>query len=66
MLYNLAKDISEQNDVAMKNLERTKSMLKELGSWDVHLPHPVFLEGAVWKSRQLSLYDDKYPLVQPK
>jgi hypothetical protein len=41
-------------------------MLKELGRWDVRLPHPVFLEGAVWKSRQLDLYDDRYPLVQPE
>lgn len=65
MLYNLAEDISEQNDVALQNLERTKTMLKELGQWDVRLPHPVFLEGAVWKSRQLDLYDDKYMLVQP-
>jgi len=66
MLYNLAEDISEQNNVALQNLDRTKSMLKELGQWDVRLPHPVFLEGAVWKSRQLELYDDEYMLVQPE
>lgn len=66
MLYNLAKDISEQNNVALQNLDRTESMLKELGQWDVRLPHPVFLEGAVWKARQLDLYDDKYLLVQPE
>ncbi|MCF6358391.1 MAG: sulfatase [Draconibacterium sp.] len=65
MLYNLSEDISEQNDVAMQNIDRTKTMLKSLGIWDVHLPHPVFLEGAVWKARQLNLYDKKYPLVQP-
>ena len=66
MLYNLADDISEQHDVAMQNLDRTKLMLKTLGDWDVHLPHPVFLEGAVWKARQLHLYDVDYPLVQPE
>jgi arylsulfatase A-like enzyme len=66
MLFNLAEDISEQNDVAQQYLERTETMLKELGQWDVRLPHPVFLEGAVWKSRQLDLYDDRYPLVQPE
>ncbi len=66
MLYNLDSDLSEQNDVSMQNLERTKSMLKKLGQWDVRLPHPVFLEGAVWKSRQLDLYDASYPLVQPR
>lgn len=66
MLYNLTNDISEQNDVAFENLDRTKAMLKTLGNWDVHLPHPVFLEGYVWKARQLDLYDRKYPLVQPE
>jgi arylsulfatase A-like enzyme len=64
MLYNLAEDISEQNDVAGQNIDRTKSMLKQLGEWDVSLPHPLFLEGAVWKKRQLELYDMEYQLIQ--
>ncbi len=46
-------------------MERTRAMLKQLGDWDVRLPHPVFLEGAVWKRRQLDLYDRDYPLTQP-
>ena len=66
MLFNLHDDISEQNDVALQNLERTKTMLKQLGEWDVNLPHPLFLEGAVWKARQLELYDRKYQLAQPE
>jgi hypothetical protein len=66
MLFNIADDISEQNDVALQNLDKTKSMLRELGKWDVFMPHPLFLEGAVWKERQLNLYDRKYQLVQPK
>ena len=66
MLYDLSKDISEQNNVAFENLDRTKSMLKTLGDWDISQPHPLFLEGAVWKARQLDLYDRKYPLVQPE
>lgn len=66
MLYNLAEDISEQNDVALKNLDRTNTMLKQLGEWDVSLPHPLFLEGAEWKKWQLDLYDEEYQLVQPE
>jgi arylsulfatase A-like enzyme len=66
MLYNLRVDISEQNDVSFQNIEKTKELLKRLGEWDVSLPHPVFLEGAVWKRRQLSLYDREYQLEQPK
>lgn len=66
MLFNLADDISEQNDVSLQYLEKTKELMKELGRWDVNQPHPLFLEGAVWKARQLDLYDRKYPLIQPE
>lgn len=65
LLFNLADDISEQSDVALEHLDRTKALLKELGQWDVRLPHPLFLEGAVWKRRQLDLYDRPYSLEQP-
>ena len=66
LLFNLTNDLSEQSDVALKNMALTRKLLKKLGSWDVRLPHPVFLEGAVWKARQLELYDDNYPLIQPE
>lgn len=66
MLYNLSNDISEQNNVSMQNLEITESLLKELGTWDIRQPHPVFLEGAVWRTNQVSLYDRKYILEQPR
>ena len=65
MLYNLAEDISEQNNLALKNLDKTRDLLKKLGEWDVNLPHPVFLEGYQWKQNQLGLYDRKYSLKQP-
>ena len=66
MLFNLSNDISEQNDVSILHLERTMSMLKKLGKWDVIQPHPVFLEGARYKNIQLNLYDKEYPLKQPE
>ncbi|MCL3779011.1 sulfatase [Prolixibacteraceae bacterium JC049] len=66
MLYNLKEDKSELDDRLIKQPERAKRMLKQLGNWDVSLPHPVFLEGAVWKKRQLKLYDLEYRLSQPK
>lgn len=65
MLFNLADDVSEQTDVSLQNLDRTKNMLKQLGEWDVSLPHPLFLEGAMWKKWQLDLYDKEYQLIQP-
>ncbi len=66
MLYNLAEDISEQNNVALQNHDRTINMLKKLGEWDVSLPHPLFFEGAQFKKRQLISYDRKYQLTQPE
>ena len=65
MLFHLPTDISEQKNVALENLDLTRRMLLKLGLWDVSLPHPVFLEGAQWKQRQLNLYDRKYKLKQP-
>jgi len=65
MLFNVATDLSEQHDVALENLDRTRQLLRRLGQWDVHLPHPMFLEGAIWKPRQLNLYDSTYPITQP-
>ncbi|MFV0506775.1 MAG: sulfatase-like hydrolase/transferase [Bacteroidales bacterium] len=66
MLYDLSKDASEQNNVALDNLEITKELLHTLGYWDVRLPHPVFLEGATWRKYQIKLYDKKYNLKQVK
>ncbi|MCF7958086.1 MAG: sulfatase [Phycisphaerae bacterium] len=66
MLYHLSEDISEQHDVALENPDRTKAMLKRLGTWDVHLRHPLFLEPANWRIRHLGFYDAHYSLVQPE
>lgn len=66
LLFNLDKDISEQNNVVHENPELAGRLLKQLGEWDVNLPHPVFLEEYIWKKRQLDLYDQKYILVQPE
>jgi arylsulfatase A-like enzyme len=66
MLYNLKDDVAEQNNLLFQNREIATQLLKQLGDWDVSLPHPVFLEGARWKKFQLDLYDKKYKLMQPK
>jgi arylsulfatase A-like enzyme len=66
LLFDLGKDISEQNDVALENIEVTKRLLKKLGDWDLSLPHPLFLEGAEWKEKQRDLYDIDYEITQPQ
>ena len=64
MLYYLPDDPSEQNDLSLEQMGKTKLMLKKLGNWNVGLPHPLFLEGAEWKRKQLDLYDVEYKLIQ--
>lgn len=64
-LYHLPTDVSEQHNVALENLDLTQELLKKLGDWDVGLPHPLFLEGAEWKEKQLALYNQTYLLTQP-
>ncbi len=65
MLFHLGVDPSEQNNVALENIEKTKVLLQRLGEWDVSLPHPLFLEGARWKRVSLDRYDEVYQLQQP-
>lgn len=65
LLFHLPSDIAEQYNIALDNLDITRDLLEKLGNWDVSLPHPLFLEGAEWKKRQLHQYDDSYPLLQP-
>ncbi|MCL6258258.1 sulfatase-like hydrolase/transferase [Aquiflexum sp. TKW24L] len=66
LLFDLSQDLSEQHNVALENIEVTRSLLKKLGDWDMSLPHPLFLEGAEWKPKQLDLYDQPYSITQPK
>jgi len=65
-LYNISEDISELNDEAKTHPELTRKLLKELGTWDIHLPHPLYLEPPSWRIRHLSFYDKKYQLTQPE
>lgn len=66
MLYHLSEDISELNDVSLLYPDRTKSMLKKLGTWEMNLPYSVFHEPVEWRLRHLGFYDSTFQLVQPK
>lgn len=65
LLFNLDKDISEENNVASEHWDIVESMLKELGDWDVSTPQVLYLEGNPWRRNQLDLYDKEYQLEQP-
>ena len=66
MLYDLSADTGEQNDVALDHLDRTRSMLKELGRWEVRSPNPLFREPSDWRIRHLGFYDSRYQMLQPE
>jgi len=65
-LYNVKEDLAELNDVASQHPERVVKMLKALGQWDVSTPQHLYMEGAKYKKIQLSHYDAKYRITQPK
>ncbi len=66
MLYHLAADPAEQNDLASSQPERVGSTLKELAEWEVHSPNPVFREPADWRTRHLKFYDIDCARIQPE
>ena len=65
-LYDLSVDPEEKNDLALGQLDRTRSMLGELGRWEVQSPNPVFREPYGWRMRHLKFYDSDYPRLQPE
>jgi arylsulfatase A-like enzyme len=66
LLYNLADDPSEQNDLASQHPDRAKALLSELGLWEVRSPHPVFREPAAWRVRHLKFHDAQGTMHQPE
>lgn len=66
MLYHLSVDPEEKNDLALGQLDRTRSMLGELGRWEVQSPNPVFREPYDWRIRHLKFYDSDFPRLQPE
>ncbi|MBB6459144.1 sulfatase family protein [Flammeovirga kamogawensis] len=65
MLFDLSKDISEQNDLLFKEKEKAEKMIKQLGNWEVALPNPSYFEENKYKALQQKDYYKKYQLKQP-
>ena len=66
MLYQLSSDSAEQTDLALEQIDRLRSMLKELGQWEVQSPNPVFREPSDWRLRHLRFYDTETQRSQPE
>lgn len=50
LLYHLSADPTEQNDLALREIDRTRSLMQALGRWEVRSPNPVFREPADWRT----------------
>lgn len=64
-LYHLPSDPAELNDVSLEHPDRTRTLLRELGLWDIRAANPVFREPADWRQRHIRFYDVEYQLIQP-
>ncbi|TBR37513.1 sulfatase [Marinomonas agarivorans] len=65
-LYNLAKDIGEQNDLASVYPERVASMYKDLFKWELTLERPLWLLKRKYENYDISRMDKyRLPAVQP-
>lgn len=66
MLFDLSKDVSEQNDLTLEFPEIANKLLKKLGKWDVKLPYLLFREEPQFRHKQLESYYHNYNLLQPE
>jgi arylsulfatase A-like enzyme len=66
MLYHLPTDLTEQRDLALEQMDRTRAMLRELGQWELRAANPVCREPADWRVRHLKYYDSDYQTTQPE
>ena len=66
MLFDLSKDVREENNLVFEKPEIATRLAKKLGNWDVSLPHVLFVEGPQWRKIQLAHYDQPYMKEQPK
>jgi arylsulfatase A-like enzyme len=61
MLFDLSKDISEQNDIADGDMETAEMMLSKLGYWNMSCPEPLFFQGNKQKMGIRRMYDEVSP-----
>ncbi|MCK5344094.1 MAG: sulfatase-like hydrolase/transferase, partial [Candidatus Heimdallarchaeota archaeon] len=57
MLYDLSKDIAEQNDIAGKEKKTSTRMIEKLGMWNLSCPEPLFFQSNKQKMGYRNLYD---------
>lgn len=64
MLFNLAEDPSEQNDLATAHPDRVKRLYKKLFAWEVQLERPLWQLKRHYEERAIKRFDS-YRVQQP-
>lgn len=66
-LYDLASDVSEQNNLALKNPDRVHQMMHNLNLWEQGLKDtPRWFSSNNWIRKNRASYDKEYQLTQPE
>ncbi len=67
MLFDLSKDTSEQNNLALKHPDIVKKLYKKYAHWcESFERNPMWISDPYWATYNRKLYDAKYQLTQPK
>jgi hypothetical protein len=61
VLFDLSKDISEKNDIALKMKRMADMMIEKLGLWNMSFPEPLFFQGNGQKNEIRKRYDELSP-----
>jgi arylsulfatase A-like enzyme len=61
LLFDLSKDISEKNDIALKMKRMADMMIEKLGLWNMYCPEPLFHQGNGQKLEIRKQYDEVSP-----
>lgn len=66
MLFDLSKDISEQNNLAPAMPEKVAELTSKYATWSESLrANPGWISGNNWSKYNRKLYDLEYELQQP-
>ena len=65
MLFDLANDISEQNNLLWEQPEKARELFKKLFAWEATLQYPRFRTSPFWLKNNAERYDHSFTLVQP-
>ena len=66
MLFDLSKDISEQNNLADKMPAKVTELTSNYSDWSESLrANPMWISGNIWSKYNRKLYDLQYEIEQP-